>query len=560
MNNRRNIKKIYEERKKFFKETQRLLLFNKKDEENIVIEENRVEEEINKLKKQKEEHLKKIKDGKLKIKKELEYDKKIEKLIEEKIKKLDKKEKISQEKMKLLSDIQMLEEQISELCVVMKNIEEKEKLFKKRQEARKKEEEKKKENKRKEEEEKKLASSLERQKLFGNEEIDNNSNNNINDNSNNDINDNSNDNINDNSKLRLILEEMCIMGDITKETILKEKDNEDKYISIEEAIQLMQKQSPTEDDEELFILGVLAQILEDNGISTLIERNKNNPDENNQEENYTPLDFLLNGLMNKSKYAFNFDFGEIINNKLLTDENEQKTFNNKLLKSISLQLGVPENEIIVTCPQEGSYIIHVIFLSEEFDNLNPEELKNKIKEDIEFKELFYLKDIQKKVILDAVKLTRNIFDFNGNQTTDGYSKGQKRGTYDYFPPIGWKAFGLKVLDKYDEGNNDWIAKDGNENEWAVAYHGIVGSIFNPEDNEKIYKEGNGIYVSPKIEYIEQNEYAGKSNTKINGKTFKMAFMLRVKPDKIRTCSTNLDEWILEQEEIRPYRLLLKEEE
>ena len=40
----------------------------------------------------------------------------------------------------------------------------------------------------------------------------------------------------------------------------------------------------------------------------------------------------------------------------------------------------------------------------------------------------------------------------------------------------------------------------------------------------------------------------------------MAFMLRVKPDKIRTCSTNLDEWILEQEEIRPYRLLLKEEE
>ena len=51
-----------------------------------------------------------------------------------------------------------------------------------------------------------------------------------------------------------------------------------------------------------------------------------------------------------------------MNNKLLTDEKEQKTFNNKLLKKISSKCGVPENEILVTYPQKGSYIVHVIFL------------------------------------------------------------------------------------------------------------------------------------------------------------------------------------------------------
>ena len=39
------------------------------------------------------------------------------------------------------------------------------------------------------------------------------------------------------------------------------------------------------------------------------------------------------------------------------------------------------------------------------------------------------------------------------------------------PPQGWKGFGLKVKGKYDGGNDDWIACNGNSNEWAVAYHG-----------------------------------------------------------------------------------------
>ena len=36
----------------------------------------------------------------------------------------------------------------------------------------------------------------------------------------------------------------------------------------------------------------------------------------------------------------------------------------------------------------------------------------------------------------------------------------------------WKGFRFKVLDKYDNGKNDWIKMDGNPNEWVTAYHGI----------------------------------------------------------------------------------------
>ena len=40
----------------------------------------------------------------------------------------------------------------------------------------------------------------------------------------------------------------------------------------------------------------------------------------------------------------------------------------------------------------------------------------------------------------------------------------------------------------------------------------------------------------------------------------MAFMLRFKPDGIRTCTAYPDEWVLAPDEIRPYRIILKEEE
>ena len=443
-----------------------------------------------------------------------------------------------------------------------------------------------------------LKELLIRQKSLRNPIISENKNNIIN---NNDINkeslepkqniDQSNDNATNNQKeqLKQTLEDMCLMGNIIKDEILEDKNaNQEKYISIEEAINKIEKPNPNKDDEAMLCLGLLAQNLEHCGITTAIEKPKEDDDINkeNEEESSTSLQFIVNGLINKFKYEFSFDLGEERNNNLLNNKEQQEAFNNNLRKKLSLDYNIPEDTIIITCPQKGSYKVQVIFISEDFD-LNPEQFKNSCTNDEEFKELCYLKEIQKKVIMEGVKLAPNMLDYRGNQTPDGYGRGQKRGTYDYIPPLGWKGFGLKVLGKYDNGNDDWIKMDNNPNEWAIAYHGIgrgrndVEDITRKiataeyqklikganqslkdfdDDNHHGEKIGEGVYCSNDIGYIEKYNLCGNSNTQINGKKYKMAFMLRVKPDRIRFNKKYPNEWILDgtTDEMRPYRILLQE--
>ena len=128
-------------------------------------------------------------------------------------------------------------------------------------------------------------------------------------------------------------------------------------------------------------------------------------------------------------------------------------------------------------------------MSEEFnDNLNEE---NFIKSCNQDSELCNLKKIQKKVIMDGVKLNLSMLDYRGNQNPYGYGRG-KRGGEVYIPPTGWIGYGLRVMDIYDNGNNDWLAMNNNPNEWAVAYHGI-GRKNNPDTElitSKILEGGN----------------------------------------------------------------------
>ena len=55
-----------------------------------------------------------------------------------------------------------------------------------------------------------------------------------------------------------------------------------------------------------------------------------------------------------------------------------------------------------------------------------------------------------------------------------------------------------------------------------------------------------------------DQYAQTTN-KI-GKTFKMGFMMRVKPDRIRYSNSMPDYWVLDgtTQEMRPYRIMIKE--
>ena len=202
---------------------------------------------------------------------------------------------------------------------------------------------------------------------------------------------------------KVILEDMCIIGTIMKKEILEEKrNNTDKFIPIEEALK-------EKNDQPIFCLGLLAQNLENLGIITAIEKNQSS-NEHSHEALNTALHFITNGLINKNKYIFSFDFGEKRNNELLSNKAEQNKFNNKLRKKLSLVYNIPEDKIILTNPQKGRYEIQIIFETDEFneiDIINIDKFKAKCKNDNDFKELCYLKHIHKSLIMEGCKLNKN---------------------------------------------------------------------------------------------------------------------------------------------------------
>ena len=378
-------------------------------------------------------------------------------------------------------------------------------------------------------------------------------------------------------EVKEILEDMCAIGSIMKKEIIEnKKNNPEKFIPIEKALS-------DKNNKEIFCLGVLAQSLENIGIETAIEKNPIN-DEDSQNASNTILQFITNGLINKNKYNFHFDFGEERNNELLTNINEQKAFNDKLRKKLSIEYNIPENQIILTNPQKGSYEIQVIFETNEFNQIdisNIDIFKSKCQNDNDFKELCYLKKIHKSLIMEGCMLSQNMLDAEGNRES-GWEVGGKRGGLPYTPPQGWKGFGLKVKGKYDNGNDDWISCNGNKNEWAVAYHGIGTGLgmslekatnniikggfkagsgqkyeFHDDANHPGQKVGRGVYCSPNPDVMDS--YAQTTN-KI-GKTFKMGFMMRVKPDRIRYSNSKPDYWVLDgtTQEMRPYRIMIKED-
>ena len=68
-------------------------------------------------------------------------------------------------------------------------------------------------------------------------------------------------------KIKEVLEDMCVLGTIMKEEIIEEKRREpEKFISIEEATKVDNK------EKGIFCLGLLAQNLENMGITTAIEK------------------------------------------------------------------------------------------------------------------------------------------------------------------------------------------------------------------------------------------------------------------------------------------------
>ena len=380
-----------------------------------------------------------------------------------------------------------------------------------------------------------------------------------------------------NIKINNILEDMCIYGNVIKKEIqFKKKIHPERYIETDDALQM------EETDQGIFALGLLAKILEDKGIETAIEK-KENKGEEMDDEATTCLQFISNGMIDKTKYTLHFDFGEEKNKKLLYDEKEFEKLKEQLKSKLSKDYNTPSDKIVVTFPQKGSIRVNVIFQSDEFNNLDKDEFLKKFKEDKDFEDLKNLKEIQTDLVMSGCKLTKAQLDNRGNRI-EGWGINEKRGGKDYDPPIGWIGIGLKVWDKYED--NIWIGMENVKGEWCVAYHGVgrfleseklksvVGNIykggFKPGEGQ-LHKAcddqfhpgkrvGVGVYCTPLIKYAEY--YAGIS--KLKEKNYKTVLVVRVKPDSIRHCdkcqeSRECNYWVVNgtTDEIRPYRILYK---
>lgn len=183
-------------------------------------------------------------------------------------------------------------------------------------------------------------------------------------------------------------------------------------------------------------------------------------------------------------------------------------------------------------------------------------------------------------MLVGFKLKKYMLDSRGN-IYKGWSIGEKRGNFPYYPPLGWIGFGLKVWDRFD--NNKWLGNNNAKGEWAVAYHGVgrnqssddvkkitnkicLSFVFKPgsfqyhqnclDENHPGRKVGNGVYFNPDIQLAEA--YAGISE--INNNKYKTVLMVRINPYAIRSCNCNGgSNYIVNGtvDEVRPYRILLK---
>jgi hypothetical protein len=189
-----------------------------------------------------------------------------------------------------------------------------------------------------------------------------------------------------------------------------------------------------------------------------------------------------------------------------------------------------------------------------------------------------------KLIIDGLirskcKIPIEKLNFKYNFEIPNTSLSKKRGNEIYNPSYGWIGIGLNINNNIIK-NLDWITSKDNTSKWAIAYYGfgkkltsneiikklydiIINNNLNKDDSLQLkskYKDirhnkkiGVGIYMSPFVDVSEQ--FSGIIY--FNNKRYKIVLMARVLIENIKEPEDN-SYWILNNKDIRFYRILLKE--
>ena len=250
--------------------------------------------------------------------------------------------------------------------------------------------------------------------------------------------------------------------------------------------------------------------------------------------------------------------------------NIENDFSDVIISRIAESLSINKNNIFILLNDKIDNFVK----SQRFGDLplNQIQFENPI-----FNNFKDVKLLIEQFLCNECRISKDYFDYKGNCLNPNLSYNIKRGTEIYDPPYGWKAIGLKIEGKYD--NNDWLENKTSLSEWAIAYHGISQRI-SEEANKKIIKYiitkngiknaiskmksnsndkrnwgkvGDGIYLSPKIKTAEN--YTGIIS--FNNKKYKVLFMAKVLIKGIREPEYS-NFWVLNEKDIRIYRILFKE--
>ena len=355
-----------------------------------------------------------------------------------------------------------------------------------------------------------------------------------------------------------LLADMAVLGSLEKQIIQKElNDNSDKFVSINECL--------NSGDDQFFILGILAKYFEKIGIRPFIEVSNVTTNENEQIQANSLLQFICNGYILKHKYNLDFRFPPSRLEQIVKNiNNEQNKFHNYLSMLLSRELKISPDTIIIRnyLKSKDLYSIIAVFkLNDKISRTNEEMLDFFHKQ--RHQDLKNLLDFKEEPIFELIRLNRSMLDKRGNNKSDlCWGFNETRGGENYYPPVGWWRYGLRVFGKYDNGNNDWLSYDNKPGEWCISYSGLSGmkkDISENYQNDKDIKHGKsvgmGVYVSPKPEIMEGNTEI----INVNGVNYKMGLMLRVNPIKIRIPQSNNLIWVVDgiSSEIRPYGILLK---
>ena len=361
--------------------------------------------------------------------------------------------------------------------------------------------------------------------------------------------------INDNKEHKIInfydfnLEKIICQNDAERE-IIKNIDPTN-FISIDDCLK--------SNDDSYYILGILGKYLKQIGISVHIE--KDNFPINKVFRDYQKNIFQLicNNYILKNKYLLEFELGERRLNEFDDDPVQIGNFNGELNRIILEAYNLNEEELLVFNyrREKSKYTVAMIIKSNFKKSFTKDELIKIFEKENE--EFSTLSKVEEELIIPIVKLSKSMLSPLNNNKRDEWGKGQ-RGGEDYNPPIGWINYAIKIKDCFVD--KKWIGHSNSKGEWCVAYCGIksknIEQIYENDDDIRHpgKKVGTGVYCPSDPKIMEKDA----ETINVNGEDYKVGFMVRVKPDKIRASAKNKNIWIVNgnDNEFRPYGILIKD--